>query len=56
MYALKKCKIGAVGARESGEQTSKETVELDEEFEIDIVAFRGFSMGTAHMMSVEIDT
>lgn len=51
-----KCKIGAVGAWESGEQTCKETVELDKEFEVDIVALRGFAMGTAHMVSVEIDT
>lgn len=40
----------------SGERTSKETVELDEEFEVDVVALGGFAMGAAHMVSVEIDT
>lgn len=40
----------------SGEQTSKKTVELDEEFKVDVIALGGFAMGAAHVVSVEIDT
>lgn len=38
------------------ERTGKEAIELDEEFEIDVIALWGLAVGAAHMVSIQIDT
>ena len=36
-------------------RTGEESVKFDEEFQVDIVAFRRRTVASAHMMTVEID-
>lgn len=56
MVRAVKCWGTSGGAGVEGKHTSKKSIELDEEFEVDVVALRRFAMAAAHVVSVEIDT